>query len=55
MNIIVPGLSKSEKREHGDMKEDGTQIVKKIFIELRVEAKIENVVRLGRVEENKHS
>ena len=48
---IVPEF---EKREPGDRKEDNTQMVKKIFRELGVEAEIENVIRLERVVENKN-
>ena len=54
LNITVYGVFKSDKSEPGDRKVDDTQMVKKIFGELGVEAEIKNVIRLGREVENKN-
>ena len=54
LNIIVHGVSESEKRKSRDRKEDDTQVVKIFFGELGVEAKIKNVIRLGKVVHNKN-
>ena len=53
LNIIVHGVPESDKREPGDRKSEDTRVINKIFRELRVEAEVENVIRLGRVVENK--
>ena len=45
MNVKVQEVSEFEKRVPRDRKDD-TQMVKKIFRELEVEAEIENVIRL---------
>ena len=53
MNVKVQEVSEFEKRVPRDRKDD-TQMVKKIFRELGVEAEIENVIRLGKVVDSKN-